>query len=204
MSVLGKGTLLKPHIRCFKGYAVKRPSSLLACRYADALLDLADAANQRDVVADTVARLRGAFASESGAAAMLAHPSLRGPAGMQCVDDLAVRYSLNPLVVNFLRVIAHNGRLRNLVDILEALNAEIERRNGVAPAYVRSAQALSDAQKKDLTLALSSMTGQTIDLVLETDPALLGGMVVRVGSTLFDGSVRSKLDRLKRDMLKAA
>jgi F-type H+-transporting ATPase subunit delta len=101
------------------------------------------------------------------------------------------------LTRNFVLVIARNRRLFALREIAEAYLAELARRRGEVTAEVTAASELSDEQKKALTEALGKSVSGKVQLDVRVDPAILGGLIVRVGSRMIDSSVRSKLQRLK-------
>jgi F-type H+-transporting ATPase subunit delta len=91
-------------------------------------------------------------------------------------------------------------RTELLKEIEQALSEEINARLGIAQARVTSAQRLSDAEKNQLTAALERRTGKKIEAQFQEDRSLLGGAVVQVGSTIYDGSVREQLNRLREQL----
>jgi F-type H+-transporting ATPase subunit delta len=107
---------------------------------------------------------------------------------------------LNTAVRNFIYLIVDHRRTKMLREIEAAFRSELNARLGIADADVVSARELSDAEKKDLTAALERRTGKKIEATFREDKGLLGGAVVRVGSTIYDGSVREKLERLRAQL----
>ncbi|MFT4252855.1 MAG: ATP synthase F1 subunit delta, partial [Caulobacter sp.] len=110
---------------------------------------------------------------------------------------VAVKAGFDLLTAKFLGLIATNGRAAELVGAINAFVALSAKHRGVVAAEVVSAAPLSAAQLKAVTAAVSSALGKTPEISTRVDPSILGGVKVRVGSRLFDASLRSKLDSLK-------
>jgi F-type H+-transporting ATPase subunit delta len=107
---------------------------------------------------------------------------------------------LNEAIRNFIYVVVDHGRIHLLHEIIPAFRAELNERLGVADAEVTSAHPLNDADKRQLLAVLEKRTGKKIEARFSEDPALVGGAVVRVGSTIYDGSVRERLNRLREQL----
>lgn len=170
--------------------------SALAFRYARVLADLAG----RDRVAGIAAEL------DAFAAAMRASNDLRvamdspavAPARKQAVvTKLCGVLGISDLVRRFLFVVIDHRRPAMLPEIREAFEEVVDERLGVARADVASARQLSEAQRAQISERLAGLTGKRIRARFEIDPALIGGIVARVGSTVYDGSVRGQLESLK-------
>jgi F-type H+-transporting ATPase subunit delta len=104
------------------------------------------------------------------------------------------------LTVDFLGVVARNRRLFAVPAMIEAFLADLAERRGEVTAEVTAAQPLTDAQQNALTEQLRRAVGRRVTVDIRIDPALLGGMMVKVGSRMVDGSLRSKLQRLQMAM----
>jgi F-type H+-transporting ATPase subunit delta len=104
---------------------------------------------------------------------------------------------LNDAVRNFMKVIVSHQRTHMLREIDQAFITELNRRNGIAQADVTTARQLNEAEKKELLSVLERRTGKKIEAQFLEDKSLLGGAVVRVGSTVYDGSVREQLNRMR-------
>jgi F-type H+-transporting ATPase subunit delta len=102
---------------------------------------------------------------------------------------------------NFLRVLLSNGRLTELREINDKLEAVLEERSGSVVAEVTSARDLSGAQQAELRANLEKLTGKQVKLNFSIDPAIIGGVVTRIGSTVYDGSVKTQLDNLKEELV---
>ncbi|MCC7283704.1 MAG: F0F1 ATP synthase subunit delta [Acetobacteraceae bacterium] len=173
----------------------------IAGRYAGALIALADdriAADHSvlDRLAGDVAKLLAQLKGDANFRRFVADP--RPPATTQAkvLADVATRLGLDPLSANFLRVLAANRRLSQLPAVLAAFEAQLAAKRGQVAAEVTTATALSDPQRAALTASLIQAGHANVRLVEKVDPALLGGLVVKIGSRLYDNSVRTKLQRL--------
>jgi F-type H+-transporting ATPase subunit delta len=105
-----------------------------------------------------------------------------------------------PAVRNFVFLLVDHRRTEMLREIQQAFQTELNARLGIAGAEVISARELSAAEKKQLTAALERRTGKKIEASFRMDESLVGGAVVRVGSTVYDGSVREQLTRLREQL----
>ncbi len=171
--------------------------SVLARRYAAAL---ADVALERDDGAETKKELRGfvgAFSASPDLRNFLASPAVPKPAKQAVIEKLGARLKLGPAVRNFLFVIVDNRRMDVLREIAQAFEAELNARLGVAEADVTSARDLSKEERRDLTETLARLTGKRIEARYALEAGLIAGAVVRIGSTIYDGSVREQLNRLR-------
>lgn len=118
----------------------------------------------------------------------------------QAVKALASKAKFHSLTGNFLRLLVENRRLNIVSAVISAFKTDISRRRGEVTANVQAAFVLSDAQQKVLKEALGKATGQSVNLNIDINRDLIGGMVVTVGSHMIDDSVKRKLERLERAM----
>jgi F-type H+-transporting ATPase subunit delta len=176
-------------------------TSGVAGRYASALFELADNARSLDQVAHDLATFRKLVAESQDLARLIASPvinrALQGKALLAVLDAADIK----GLTRNFVGTVAHNGRSRDLPAMATAFLAELARRRGETTATVTSAVPLSPAQVQQLGDVLRSVLGGAkVSVDAHVDPDVLGGLVVKVGSRLFDSSIRSKLARLQLAM----
>jgi F-type H+-transporting ATPase subunit delta len=101
---------------------------------------------------------------------------------------------------NFLAVLIDHRRIGNIGDVLEQFKRELDRRMGIADAKVSSVRELSSVEKKSLEQQLAAITGKVVRATYSQDPGLLGGVLVRVGSTIYDGSVHGRLQRMRQEL----
>ena len=116
------------------------------------------------------------------------------------ITAVASQMGLNDAVRNFICLIVDHRRTHLFHEILQVFGTELNRRLGIAEAEVTTARGLSDAEKKELLSVLQRRTGKKIEAHFAEDQNLLGGAVVRVGSTVYDGSVRAQLNRLREQL----
>jgi F-type H+-transporting ATPase subunit delta len=173
----------------------------VAGRYASALFDLADEAKSLDQVAQDLTTFRNMVGQSPDLARLLASPvigrALQGKALLAVLDAAGI----TGLTRNFIGAVAANGRARELVAMATAFLAELASRRGETTAIVTSAVPLSPARLQQLSNTLRSVLGGAkISIDARVEPEILGGLVVKVGSRLFDSSIRSKLQRLQLAM----
>src|SRR5260370_3004923 len=113
------------------------------------------------------------------------------------IEKIVARLGASKIIRNFLFVIADQRRTQLLPEIIAAFHEVIRQRQGVAEAKISSAVDLSAKQKKELATTLARLTGREIETKYALDPALLGGAVVRIGDTIYDGSLRSRLNEMR-------
>lgn len=174
--------------------------SVLAERYATALFDLADERRALDAVAADLRQLRTMLTSSEDLGRLLRSPILSRDAQSRGIAAVAQAAGLSPLVRDFLAVVARNRRLFAVPAMIAAYLARLAERRGEVAAEVTAAQPLSQGQLDALGDQLRRTIGRRVSVQIEVDPALIGGMVVKVGSMLVDSSLRSRLRRLQLAM----
>lgn len=171
-------------------------SGEIAKRYAAALYALADQEKLLDKVAADLKDLGAMLDNSADLRRMVGSPAMTRRLQTNALNELAERAGFVRLTRNFLGVIAHHRRFNLLREVVRAFQAELARRRGEATAEVVSAIELSDKQSERLADALKAMAGAKISVNVKVDPSILGGLVIRVGSTMIDSSLRTKLQRL--------
>jgi F-type H+-transporting ATPase subunit delta len=173
----------------------------VAGRYASALFELADNARALDQVAQDLDTFKRLLAESAELSRLIASPvigrDLLGKALFAVLDAAGIQ----GLTRNFIGTVAANGRARELPAMAAAYLAELARRRGETSAIVTSAVPLTEQQMQQLTDALRGVLGGAkVSVDAQVNPDILGGLVVKVGSRLFDSSIRSKLQRLQLAM----
>ena len=153
-----------------------------------------------DEVASDLRQLRAMLASSADLMRLVRSPVLSRLEQGRAVAALAVRADLSSLVRDFLAVVARNRRLFAVPAMIEAYLATLAQRRGEITASVTAAQPLNDQQLETLSEHLRRSVGQRVSVDVRVDPRLIGGLVVKVGSRMVDGSVESKLRRLQLAM----
>jgi len=169
----------------------------LAARYAAALFELADEAKQLDSVATDLRAVKAMIEGSGELRRLVRSPVLSRADQARAMGAVLQQAGVGDLVRRFVALVAENRRLFALVDMIDAYLAELARRRGEVTATVTSATALSEAQTASVTDALRRAVGGKVAVELRTDPSLIGGLVVKVGSRMIDSSLKSKLQRLQ-------
>lgn len=172
----------------------------VARRYASALADVALEQIKADKVKADFSTFVEAFYTSSDLQNVLETPAVGPEQKHKVIAKLAEKMVLDPAVRNFIYLIVDHRRTELLREVQQALAEEMNSRLGIAEAHVTSAQALNDDEKNQLTAVLERRTGKKIEAQFQQDKSLLGGAVVRVGSTVYDGSVREQLNRLRKQL----
>jgi F-type H+-transporting ATPase subunit delta len=172
----------------------------VAGRYASALFDLAEEANQvRQVEKDLIA-LQGLLDGSADLKRMVRSPVFSSDEQSRSIAAVAEKAGLAPLVVNFLKVLARNRRLFAVSEMIRTFLALAARQRGEVNAEVASAHPLSDEQLAALKDTLRASAGKDVQLITKVEPTLLGGLIVKMGSRMIDSSLRTKLTSLKTVM----
>jgi F-type H+-transporting ATPase subunit delta len=168
----------------------------LAGRYAIALFELADEQRRLDAVGQSLAALKQALAESDDFRTLTTSPLIGRDEAVRAVGASAAAMGLDPITANFLGVLARNRRLGQLGNVIRAFNLLAARHRGETTAEVTSARPLDKDQIGALKKVLKARLDRDVTLDLNVDPAILGGLVVKIGSQMIDGSIRTKIDRL--------
>jgi F-type H+-transporting ATPase subunit delta len=184
------------------------PSGLSA-RYAQALLALADDKRQQDAgAADRIAtdldRLFQLYCTDAGFRAFVLDPRLDAAAQKRGAFAVLDRAGIGTEVRNLVGVLIMNRRLGALPQVAASFGALLAERRGQQTAVVTSAHPLTDTQRAQIAARLTEAGFSGVRLSEQVDPAILGGLIVRIGSRLYDNSIKSKLQRLQYAMKGAA
>jgi F-type H+-transporting ATPase subunit delta len=166
-------------------------------RYAQALFDLAEEKGALDAVRADLKSLRAAWVESADLRRLATSPVLTADDQAKGLVAIAAKAKFNGVSQNFLGLLAQNGRARDLTAVIAAFEALYAKKTGLVAAEVVSAQALTAAQLKTIQTSLRTSLGKDPELTTRVDPAILGGLKVKVGSKLFDASLKTKLDQMK-------
>lgn len=177
-------------------------SSAIFARYGHALADVAfesgeDAAVRRDL--DTYQEI---FGQVPALLDSLDSPAVNRDAKDRVLTELLHRYPVAPMVRNFLRLLLDHHRIRYFAEIRAAYEKTVDERKGVIAARVTCAAPLQDAEHASLRASLARATGKQVNLNVETDPELLAGVIVQIGSTVYDGSIRTQLEEMRKRLVR--
>lgn len=168
-----------------------------ALRYATAFVDTAEASKKIDAVEKDLNDLEAMINDSTDLQNMMRSPLISQGEKVKAIQAIAKSAKFQDITANFLALLAQNGRLNMVQSMINAVRMEASRRRGEVSANVQTAFKLSKEQEKALQESLTKAMGQTVAVNLEVKQDLIGGMVVTVGSQMFDASVKRKLERLK-------
>jgi F-type H+-transporting ATPase subunit delta len=172
---------------------------LIARRYATALADSVGSDYQiSQTELKTFEEMMSGNAALSG---MFANPAFDHAGKVKILDNLIEKTKPTAKTANFLRILLENGRLANLADINKSFVGVLSERSGLMTANVTTARDLSAKEQKDLQTNLEKMTGKQITLNYSIDKEIIGGIVTRIGSTVYDSSVKTQLENLKTQLV---
>ena len=134
---------------------------------------------------------------------VLENPSIPGNSKRAVLDAITGRLGTTRQVRNFIAVLTDHRRLPLFSEILKELEQELNDRQGFAEAEVKTARQLSEQEKQFLEAEITKMTGKKVRARYEQDATLLGGAVVQVGSTIYDGSVKGQLERIREQLVES-
>lgn len=175
--------------------------SAVGRRYGRAVLELAAEQNQLDQVGRNLAELGKSWTESEELREIFENPSVSSGDRRKVIDAVAAKMGLVPTVKNMLKILSDRRRMRSLPDIIEAYERFAEERSGTVRAEVITATAMPSAYYEQLQRTLEQVTGKKVKLDSREDPSIIGGVVARVGDKVFDGSIKTRLDELKDELL---
>jgi len=177
--------------------------SAVAARYANALADVVTERASPLRPERALEELRAFEATMADSQALreaLATPAVPGSRKKAVIGRIADRLGLSRIARNFLFVLVDHRRTGSLIEIIHALETAMDERLGFARADIAAPTELTEQQRSAVRGELERVTGKRIRPHFSVDPSLLGGVVARIGSTIYDGSVRGRLESLKRQL----
>lgn len=181
-------------------------STVVASRYAGALVDilLSPQAKIAPDAALTQLRTVRAMQSESNELRkVLASPAVGAAKKRAVIAQFAALVPLSPIIRNFLYVLIDHRRIAMLPEVISAVESQMDERTGVARAYITSARPLDESQQAAVQAALAKVTGKQVLGQYAVDESLIGGVVAKIGSRIYDGSVRGQLDSLRDRLVRS-
>lgn len=172
----------------------------LAGRYASALFDLARDEKQIDAVSRSLDSLNQALANSRELNQLVTSPLVDRKNASMAFAAISSELKLDPITSNFLGVLARNGRKAQLQPVIRTFRRLAADHRGEITADVISAHPLRDDQVARLKAQLKSRVGSDVAIDARTDPQILGGLIVKVGSQMIDASLKTKLNRLAQVM----
>jgi F-type H+-transporting ATPase subunit delta len=176
--------------------------SAFAARYARAFADVVlDTKLDTAEVERQLKDFAASFAASKDLREVLLNPSIPAAKRVSVLDAVNSRIGCGPKVRNFLAVLISHERLAALSEIIEEFRLEMNRRLSISDAEVVTARPLHDQERAKLEREVAELAGTRVNATFRQDKSLIGGAMVRIGSTIYDGSVRGRLERLKERLV---
>ena len=166
-------------------------------QYANAMADVALVQGVAEPASKQLHDFGAAYAESTELRTFLASPAVSLEAKHAVLETIVARLGASKIIRNFLFVLTDHRRTQLIPEVVTAFHQVIRYRQGIAEAEISSAIELTGAQKKEMAATLAQLTGKKIEAKYALDPALLGGVVVRIGDTIYDGSLRGRLNEMR-------
>ena len=173
----------------------------VARRYAAALADVVIKTDEISPVQSELKSWEELINSNDDLQTAFRNPAISHLNKEKVLESLIEKTKPTKTTANFLRVLLRNNRLTEIGEINERFAYVLEERSGAVSAQITSARELSEQEKAELQANLQKLTGKTINFNFTTDAQIIGGVVTRIGSTVYDGSVKTQLENLKQQMI---
>ncbi|KAM5153480.1 ATP synthase peripheral stalk subunit OSCP, mitochondrial isoform 1-T1 [Callospermophilus lateralis] len=201
---------LSQQVRCFSTSMVRPFTKLvrppvqvygIEGRYATALYSAASKQNKLEQVEKELVRV-AQILKEPKVAASILNPYIKRSIKMKSLNDITAKERFSPITSNLINLLAENGRLNNARGIISVFSTIMSVHRGEVPCTVTTASPLPEAVLSELKTVLKSFLsqGQVLKLEVKTDPAIMGGMIVRIGEKYVDMSAKTKIQKLTRAM----
>jgi F-type H+-transporting ATPase subunit delta len=129
------------------------------------------------------------------------NPAIAEPQKIAILDKMNAKLGMVKELRNFIAVITRNGRIASVHEIAQAYRTELQERQGIRQAEIVTARELNEKERNALLAGVGQLAGAKIQATFKLDPSILGGTVVRIGSTVYDGSVKGRLERLREELI---
>jgi len=173
----------------------------IARRYGTALADVVLKSGETETIRAELKMWEQLTAANASLESAFSSPAISHSKKEKVLEEVIARSRPSKTTANFLRVLLQNGRLTDLVAIVERFESVLAERSGIVSAEVASARELTDGQRNELKVNLEKRTGKQVKIDFAVRPELIGGVVTRIGSTVYDGSVRTQLENLREELV---
>jgi F-type H+-transporting ATPase subunit delta len=173
---------------------------VVANRYARALAEVVAASGEYRKVLQELQDFASAYRESLELQAVFASPAVALPQKMKVLEAIGARLGDSPLTLTFLRVLLANYRMPLLEEVVQAFHRIANDRMGVVQVIISSASDLSEAEREALASRFRELTRKQVELEFRIDSELLGGILAQIGSTVYDGSVRGNLARIREQL----
>lgn len=173
----------------------------VARRYSSALADVVVTSGQTDAVKSELAAWSEMFRQNADLQAVFSNPAIAAANKEKVLDGLIAKAKPQPATANFLKILLRNGRLTEIGEINERFDTVLQERSGVLKAEIISAREIGEGERAEFQKELAKLTGKNVQINFTVDQTIIGGVVTRIGSTVYDGSVKTKLENLREQLV---
>jgi len=174
---------------------------VIANRYARALADVVAASRDYRKVLAELEDFERAYRENPELREVFVSPAVALPQKLKVLDAIGQRLGESPVTLNFLRVLLANYRMPLLEEAVQAYRKIANEREGIVQVTITSASELSEAERESVAARFRQLTGKQVELDFRIDNGLVGGMMAQIGSTVYDGSVRESLARMREQLI---
>lgn len=174
----------------------------IARRYAKALMNIGQADGNYDTYWEELDAFTSLFQREEQLNTVMSNPTFNVARRQAIIKEIGKRLRLSPITLNFLHLLVDKNRMRYLPDITALYRELVDEAAGRARVHVVTAHDLSKKKLEELTQELQGLVKKQVIMEIETDPSLIGGVVARIGGMVYDGSVKTQLQRLRETLAK--
>lgn len=172
----------------------------VARRYATALADVVGKSGETENIRGELQQWEALMNANAELLNAFRNPAIQQNQKEKVLDSLIQKTKPAQTTANFLRVLLRNGRLTEISEINQKFSSVLEERQGGVSAKITSARPLSETEKQELKANLEKMTGKRVNPKFEIDSSIIGGVVTTIGSTVYDGSIKTQLQTLKEEL----
>jgi F-type H+-transporting ATPase subunit delta len=175
----------------------------VARRYALALADVVEKSPDSEIVKSELKQWQAMMTANADLINVFRNPAIAHAGKEKLLENLIEKAKPARTTANFLRVLLRNNRLTEIAQINDKFASVLEERSGALAATIISARPLSAEEQAALQNNLSKLTGKNVSLNFNIDSNIIGGVVTKIGSTVYDGSVKTQLENLKEQMIRS-
>lgn len=176
-------------------------TSVLARRYAHGLLGVVRTSGRLLETSQDLHRFLDLFNQGGNFREAMLNPAYSAQMRRELLEDVAPRLMLAPETTNFLRLLIEKRRMENIGEIVEAFDELYRQEVGIIRAEVVVAEEIGPDLESRIAQVVKKISGKTPELLIQKDPSIIGGMKIRMGNTILDASIRSKLERLRDNLI---
>lgn len=173
---------------------------VIAKRYAKALVELAEEQKTSEKISQDLRAFVGAMDSQPAVDKLFRSPAVTPEDKKAVIHEIAQRMNLQPTTARFIEFLAENGRIRYIREVQQAFEDLLAERQNRVVVELTSATAMNNGYLSDIKGRLERITGKNIDIKTQIDTSLIAGVKAKIGSVIYDGSIRNQLNRMREQM----